>query len=94
MDAILLNSNLPLWMQLVCGFSTGGDGFPTGQNQPAQSTLKREAWEQQTTDVTAALAWEQETCLQQKGQGSAAHRKPHHLSEVGVCPALHLHSVL
>lgn len=55
---------------------------------------KREALEQQTTDVRASLVEEQETYLQHKCQGSAAHRKPQDLSEVGVLPAHQLHPQL
>ena len=35
MCVILLNSNLPPWMQLVCWFSKGEDDFPIKQNQLA-----------------------------------------------------------
>lgn len=53
----------------------------------------REASEQRTTD-TAAPSVQDQTCLQQKRQGSAAHCRPHDLSEVGILSVHQLHSKL
>lgn len=92
---ILLYSNLPPWMQLVLQRRRR---FPT-QAEPARPRCTRQYRREKPRSSKREtsqhfLAEEEGTCLQQKRQGPAAHRKPHDLSEAGVLPAHQLHSEL
>lgn len=84
-------------MQLACGFSKGEDDFLIMQNQLAhgpEGSAEERSPGAANNRRRSIFGSEQETCLQQKCQGSAAYRKPHGLSEVGVLLAHQLHSEL
>lgn len=60
-----------------------------------QLVPRREGFEQQTAPADAAAPSAQDqTCLQQKCQGSAAHCSPHDHSEVGILSVHQLHPEL